>query len=250
MTMNIRALEQNIVNKHSKEYKEYVKERRKQSYLSNDEQRRQMQRVQKQVNRDIKRANKALASAKKEYENADRLYGKSRNEKESSRIRDLETKVDNLKEYVSTLTGIKAGLAQSNTMGSTGDKVYNSASSRLSVMDRYISAFGSPTNSSINEAARFKNEIIEEISKEGVSKYYDFGDAESFRKNFEAKYGDFDFEGYFENTLAYQELYEDYINAIRAFDSDTAKRIAKKMVVAYNDYYNEYTNVRGLGADW
>ena len=201
MAFNIDILRQNTLDERSAEYKAFKKERIRGSYLT-ESQRREVHNAQKAMARNIKKTKRAIAI-------------------ETNSIRR-----ENLKERLGVLESLKEGMAQSSTID--GSKSYHPAASRIDAMDMFNKYFRDT-----RESKRTEEQAIEGVPEdlkltEGQQKFLD---------RFMNKYGNMEFEGNFENTPTYEALCEELLKAIRAYDSDEAKKVASKIQHAYTVYH-------------
>lgn len=201
MAFNIDALRHNTLKHGTYEYKEYQKERRKASYLT-DSQRRELHNAQRALDKNITKTRRAIAN-------------------ETNDIRR-----DNLNERLSALKTLKSSMAQSTTID--GNKSYNSASSRLDAMETFNKGFRDTRSVNRTEQQAYEGVEIDWKLNEGQ---------ERFKKRVEKKFGSSEYDDDFERTPTYESMYEEYMNAIRAYDSEAAKEIASKISKAHDEYY-------------
>lgn len=183
----------------SPEAKRKSSERRKAALLSG-EQSRQMRNQQSAINKDIKSTEKAMKGTKDSGERAN-----------------LEHRLKQLKDLKDTMAA--------SFKGDYG-KVYNPADARIDAMNEYMTKFKGAAH--LDEQRVYRVRIDSDYSA-------------NFMRRFERRWRDAvneaTDESAYANTVQYQDLYDDYIRAIRSFDSDEAKRVVSKMESGKKRYY-------------
>lgn len=202
-TYNLRgydAMAKSMLDGKSKEFKAYQSERRKQSQMPSAKIGRRMRNEQRNIGRDIKATEKAM-----------------------SRLDTGSVEYANLEHRLESLKVIKKSMAQKQDIA--GSTVYNRYDSRYAAMEAYI--YGFKGKAHLDEQRSFRVSIE---SAYGPVKWHT-ENVEQFKKNMEARYDTLfdDIDDDFKNTMVFQELQEEYENALRSYDSDAAKRVAMEM---------------------
>lgn len=197
-----------------KELKAYQTERRNKSQMPSAKIGRQMRNEQRNIGRDIKATEKAM----------------SKLDTSSAEYANLECRLDSLKT-------IKKSMAQKQDIA--GSMVYNRYDSRYAAMEAYI--YGFKGKAHLDEQRNYRVSLE---TAYGPVKWHNEG-VERFKKNLEAKYDNLfdDIDDGFKNTRVFQELQEEYENALRAYDSDAAKRVAMEIYEKSVNWKKEHAYV-------
>lgn len=161
---------------------------------------RYMRNQQSSINRDIKNTEKALGRTK-----------------DSTERRNLEHRLKELQNLKETMAA--------SFQGEEG-RVYNPANARIDALNEYLTKFKGAAHLEEQRAYQVRSDL--EYSAE-------------FQRRFEKRWREAVNEAVdgsaYANTVQYQELYEDYVQALRSFDSDEAKRVVSKMEAGRKRYY-------------
>lgn len=132
----------------------------------------------------------------------------------------------NLQYRLKVLQSLKQGMAQSYE-SYDGQRVYTPAKARLDAMNEYLDKFKGAQNMKEQRGFRVRP---------------DMSYAKEFMQGFESKWRsaieDAFADGGIEFTAKYQELLDEYHQAIRSFDSDEAKRVVSRMASYKVKYYS------------